>query len=259
MIPWFLYEQIHLGPLTLQVWGLLVSLGFALGGWIAIKEAKRKGVDPGMIFDLLVWILAGSVVGARLFYVIGHYRDYTANSWSVFQLYEGGMAFFGGFLGAAATALIFIHRKKLPLPKIADIVAPALAAGYAVGRLGCVMIHDHLGRITTVPWGIQTPEGVVRHETSIYEMVFNGIILFPVLWFLRKRMKNNGTLAIVFLVWFLAVRFITDSFRATDVPVPDIRTFGLTGAQIIILGIFVVGLIHLLIYPNKHRKPISGA
>lgn len=252
MIPWFQLEQIHLGPLTIQVWGLLVSLGFAVGVFVLWKEAKRKGVDTNVILDLFILILAGAIIGGRLFYVAEHFKEYAGDLLKIFLISEGGMSFFGGFLAALAAGVIFVRRKKLPVWKIADTVAPAMAAGYAVGRLGCLMIHDHLGKITTFFLGIKTPEGAIRHEPIIYEIVFNGIALFAVLWFLRKRIKQDGALSIIFLVWFLSVRFITDFFRSADLPESDIRYYGLTLAQITaIILLFSAGIIFVKKYADR--------
>ena len=105
MIPWFQIEQIHLGPLTIQVWGLLVSLGFALGAFVAWKEAKRKGVDANIILDLFILILAGAIIGGRLFYVAEHYKEYVGDPLRIFLISEGGMSFFGGFLAALAAGV----------------------------------------------------------------------------------------------------------------------------------------------------------
>ena len=149
--------------------------------------------------------------------------------------------------------MFFVRRKKLAVWKIADTVAPALAAGYAVGRIGCLMIHDHIGKITNFFLGIKTPEGVIRHEPIIYEIVFNGIALFAILWFLRKRIKQDGTLSVIFLVWFLSVRFITDFFRSADLPKSDIRYYGLTLAQIVAI-ILLLGVGIIFVKKYAHRR-----
>jgi len=240
MIPWFQLEQIHLGPLTIQVWGLLVSLGFALGAFVLWKEAKRKGVDVNIILDLFILILAGAIIGGRLFYVAEHYKEYAGDPLKIFFISEGGMSFFGGFLAALAVGVVFVHRKKMPVWKITDTIAPALAAGYGIGRFGCLFIHDHLGKITNFFLGIKTPDGAIRHEPIIYEIFFNGFLLFSVLWFFRKRIKQDGILSAIFLVWFLSVRFMTDFFRSADLPESDIRYYGLTLAQIVIIIILII-------------------
>ena len=253
MLPWFQLEQIHFGPLTIQVWGLLVSLGFALGAFVLWKEAKRKGVDANIILDIFILILAGAIIGGRLFFVAEHYKEYIISPLRIFLISEGGMSFFGGFLAALAAGVIFVRRKKLPVWKIADTIAPAFAAGYGVGRVGCLFFYDPLGKITNFFLGIKTPEGVVRHEPIIYEIFFNGLLLFSVLWFLRKRIKQDGTLSIIFLGWFLSVRLITDFFRATDLPESDIRYFGLTLAQITII-IFTIFILPIFKYLIKKKQ-----
>src|SRR3989338_9689801 len=135
MIPWFQIEQIHLGPLTIQVWGLLVSLGFALGAFVAWKEEKSKGVDTNIILDLFILILTGAIIGGRLFYVAEHYKEYVGDPLRIFLISEGGMSFFGGFLAALAAGVVFVHRKKMPVWKVTDTVAPAFGARFGVGRV----------------------------------------------------------------------------------------------------------------------------
>ena len=93
MIPWFQIEQIHLGPLTIQVWGLLVSLGFALGVFVLWKEAKRKGVDANIILDLFILILAGAIIGGRLFYAAEHYKEYIGDPLRIFLFPKEGCLF----------------------------------------------------------------------------------------------------------------------------------------------------------------------
>src|SRR3972149_11738058 len=127
MIPWFQIEQIHLGPLTIQVWGLLVSVGFALGAFMLWKEAKRKGVDANITLDLFILILAGAIIGGRLFFVAERYKENITAPLRIFLISEGGMSFFGGFLAALAAGVVFVHRKKMPVWKIADTIAPAFA------------------------------------------------------------------------------------------------------------------------------------
>lgn len=253
MIPYVVFETIQLGPVTIYVWGLLVAVGFLAGTTLAYHEAKRRGLPATAILDLALLVFVGAVVGARLFYVVGHLPYYLEHPWEIVLVYEGGLAFFGGLSGALLAALLFIRRRKLPLWRVADTVAPAVALGYLFGRAGCFAIHDHLGSVTTVLWGINV-NGVIRHETSLYEMVANGLLPFLVMWLLRKRIKNEGLAALGYLAWFSVVRFVTDFFRASDLPVSDIRIFGLTGAQYLAVLLFTVALFLVMQRVRRERR-----
>lgn len=227
--------DIHLWFINIKVWGLMVAIGMLVGLFVAYQEAKRKNVSLDLIFDLFIWIFVSSMIGGRLMYVLLFWRDYAAMPFEIFQLWDGGMVFYGGIFAAIAAILILLRKKKVSFWKMADIGAPALAIGIFFGRIGCYLIGDHVGSKTNF-FLASDYYGELRHEPSLY-LSFNGLVLFVVLWALRKRLKKEGQIAWIFILWESVTRFFLDFVRASDLPgrLSDPRFFGLTISQYLAL------------------------
>ncbi|MFH1598424.1 MAG: prolipoprotein diacylglyceryl transferase [Patescibacteria group bacterium] len=241
MIPWFQFTQFSIGPLTIQVWGLFLALAFLVSIIASGYELKRKGLQHRIILDLSVWVIIGAIVGGRLFYVLNEWSRFQEQLVDIFKLWQGGMALYGGVIGGSLAAWLFIKRKKLKFGPYADAVLFTLPLGLFVGRIGCLMIHDHLGSVTTVPWGIEYL-GQVRHETALYSLVLN-LVLFIVLFFLRKAKFNfTGLVSSIFLIGYGLGRFVIDIFRAQDLPFSDPRFGGLTPSQYVSILLVIMGI-----------------
>ena len=245
MIPYFELKTIPLGPLTIQAWGLMVALGIFVGAWVGARMAKRRGLDPSAVWDAAVWIVIGAMVMARLFHVAFYDpARYLADPLSVVAIWEGGMSMFGGFAGALAAGIWFMRRRKLDIWQYADAMVYGLPVGIGIGRIGCFLIHDHPGTLTHFILGIKYPDGSVRHDLGLYESL-NGLALFVVFLFLKKKNPSTGTFLTVFLLWYGFSRFILDFFRATDGAIVDARYAGLTPAQYVAVILFALGVIHI--------------
>lgn len=190
---YFSFTQIQLGPITLYSWGLMVGLAFVIGYWLALREAKKKEIDQNKIFWLAILIFLGSILGARL--------------GSLFLFEINGLMFYGGLFGALIVGVFYIKKAKLDFWEILDVLAPSLALGIFIGRIGCFLINDHMGTVTNLPWAILWPDGILRHPIALY-LSLNGLILFLVLWFLRKKLQKPGQLFIFFLVYYSLSRFL---------------------------------------------------
>lgn len=258
MLPYFLLNTIHLGSFTIYVWGLFAGLAFAAALYIALKEAKRpegnpsasygvkKNISQEVILDLAILILVGGVVGARLAYVVENWRDYSGNLAQIFKANEGGLMFYGGLAGAFLAAIFYIKIKKLAFGKIADTLAPSLAIGEFVGRIGCALADLHIGSITSLPWGQEYIDGSVRHPIGIY-MALNGLVMFGVLWILRLRLKTDGALFLFAVLWYSGTRFFLDFLRCADLAVCDPRYSGFTPSQYVSAALFLSILIILIL------------
>lgn len=243
MIPYFQITTINLGPLSIQAWGTLVALGFLAGILVDLKRAKSAGFKKEQIIDLAFWIVLSSMVFGRVVYVAGHLPDYLAtNSWRMFYFWEGGMTVFGGFIGAVIAYIIFVKKKKLPFWKFGDVVIFGLPLGLAIGRVGCFLIHDHIGKPTDFFLGMQYLDGLTRHENALY-LVINAALLFLVYLLVDKyyRHKFSGLFVVVFMLWYGFFRFWLDFLRATDLAGSDPRYWGLTGAQYASILLFFGG------------------
>lgn len=237
MIPYKIFETISLGPIKIQVWGFMVALAFLFALFLGLVEAQRKKIKQNHILNLTFYLLLGGILGGRLSFVIVHLDFYSKNFWEIFKIWEGGMIFYGGALLAFFFGFLYVRKHRLSFWQIADLVAPSLALGIFIGRIGCFLIHDHLGKIMKHPlfFGINY-FGEIRHEPALYELA-SALLIFLVLWLIRKKIKKEGLLFIIFLLSYSGARFFIDYFRELD-----LRFFWLTGSQYLSSILFFIGL-----------------
>lgn len=253
MIPYFQVTKFTVGPITLQSWGTFVALGFIVGIAVAYFAAKRRGPIANQILDVNIWIIILAFLGARLTYVVGHLDFYLESPLSALKIWEGGLTIYGGFIGALLAFFIYVRRKKISFWDLAEPLMFALPLGIFVGRIGCFLIHDHMGKITNVPWGMEYLDGTIRHETSLYNGL-SALLLFITFLILKRFSGSNkkGFFITLFMLWYGVSRFITDFFRADDLIVVDHRWFGLTASQYLSVILFITGL-----YLSPHLFRIS--
>jgi phosphatidylglycerol:prolipoprotein diacylglycerol transferase len=236
MIPFVEWHTIQLGPVTLQVWGLFVGLGFLLGTFFATKLAKERGEDPKIITDLVPWLVLGAIVGGRLgdalFYRPGFYL---ADPTAIFKVWEGGASMFGGLIFCAIIAVIYFKKKQVDVWKYADLIGFGLPFGITLGRIGCFLIHDHPGTLTDFFLGVKYPDGV-RHDLGLYESLDMFVLSILFLWLSRKP-RSTGFYLSLFAISYGTTRFFLDFLRVNDVTL-----FGLTPAQYLCLLLVTFGL-----------------
>ena len=234
MIPYKTFSTIELGFLKLHVWGLFVALGFLAGILLAAREARRRKLDPEVIYDVSPWIIIGSIIGARLVFILENPSAVT-NPIDIISVWNGGMAFHGGLFGALTAAFIYVKRKKISLWKYADVFAPSIALGHAIGRVGCFLTGLHIGKETTVPWAVMY-EGKLRHATPLYEFIALIGIFAALMWLRNRKISHSfdGFLFAAYVASYSVARFIIEFFRT------DPAYFGFTAAQYIAAVLFVV-------------------
>ncbi len=243
MIPYFAVTQIHLGPIAIQVWGLMVALGFLIGAKASAWMLKRRGLDPKIVWDLLFWLVLGSMLFARLFHVFLYEPGYyVTNPFEVIAIWNGGLSMIGGLIGAVIAGVWFLKRKKLDVWKYADSLVFGLPLGYAIGLIVCFLPLMDPGTQTTVFLGVKYPDGVVRHDLGLYELL-NGALLFAFFLLLARRKVGQGIFLVVFLIWYGASRFLLDFLRATEGMIVDTRYLGLTPAQYAGSAMLVIGML----------------
>jgi len=240
MIPYKVFETISLGPIKIQVWGLMVALAFLFALFLGNDRSKKEKIKQDHILNLAFYLLLGGILGGRLSFVLVHFDFYLKNFWEIFKIWKGGMIFYGGGILAFLFGLLYIKKHHLKFWQIADLVTPSLAFGIFFGRIGCFLIHDHLGKIMKhlMFFGINY-FGETRHEPALYESVF-GLLTFFVLWAIRKKTKKEGMLFIIFLLSYSVVRFFIDYFRELDS-----RLLGLTGSQYVSLVLLFIAIYFL--------------
>ncbi len=210
---------LKIGPLSVPTYGFFVAAGFLLGVALAWKKAHQEGVDPNIITDLAFYILLGTLVGARVYYVAEHWYYFKVRPWEILYLWRGGLAFYGGFLGAFFMAFWYVKKHKLPPLFLADLTAPSIAAGEAVGRLGCFSAGCCYGKPSHLPWAVTftnphslAPLGVPLHPTQLYHALANFIIFLVLIWLYPKR-RFPGQIFFTYLFLYGLARFFIEFFR----------------------------------------------
>ncbi len=249
----------HLGPIPINWYGLTVALGFIVGWLLVRRWAPRYNVPLDKIDGLLIWIIVGTVVGARLYYVVQNEPgSYLRQPWRIAAIWEGGLAYFGGLFGAILAAFIYTKREQLSFARVADLFASAIPIGSAIGRTTCGLAGMDYGTPTRLPWGVvytnpnsYAPiDGVPRHPDQFYELI-GDLIIAGILIKLRTRF-TDGKLFLVYLILFSVLRFFVFFARGSVAPV----AFGLKNAQWTALAILIVAVPLLIaMFMSSRRRP----
>jgi phosphatidylglycerol:prolipoprotein diacylglycerol transferase len=237
--------EIEIGPLTLQTFGLMFALSFIVGGVIVYKRFEELGKPGDWAYEAVFAALAGGLIGARLYFMLDNYDSSDGIFDSLFS--GSGLTWYGGLIGGVVGVALWAKWRDYLNLRLADVAAPALLAGHAVGRIGCQLSGDgDYGKPWDGPWAmsyengvVPTPPGVTVHPTPIYEMLAYGLGAI-VLWHLRDRFRF-GILFALYLIWAGTARFFVEFLRFNDVV-----AVGLTMAQLISLAMVVIGLAWIL-------------
>ncbi len=239
-----------IGDFTVTSFGLMMFLSFVVGAWVLARQFDRRGMDPEAAWDMLLWVALGGILGAKLYYVGLHYETLLEDP--VRELTNrGGLVWYGGFMGGVAAFYWQVRRHGFRMAHAFDSAAPALAIGYAIGRLGCFLVGDDYGRPTDSWVGIAFPEGyppstagyfrsigtpipaeipdtavLAVHPTQLYEIVL-ALAMFAVLWRLSGTLRA-GRLFALYLAMYGVLRFTIEFVRAKT----DLMLLGLTSSQI---------------------------
>ena len=242
-------ELFHLGPIHLRSFGTLMAIAFLAGTWLGMREAKRLGLDEDKLVNVILITLVASVVGARALYVLEHLAEFRRSWSSVLALWEGGLTLYGGIVAGTFAGLTAAKRMGLPQWHVADALTPSLAIGTMFGRVGCYLNGCCYGRPTTLPWGVKFPPGSFAaldvgdtpvHPSQLYNAAAS-LVLFTVLWLVRKRLRTPGVLFWSFVVAFALVRIpldMTRSYEADAVLVRGIVQVTESQATSLILALF---------------------
>jgi phosphatidylglycerol---prolipoprotein diacylglyceryl transferase len=215
----------QLGPVPINWYGLTFLLGF-LVSWLLVRRwSARYAVSHEHVDGLVASIALGTVIGARLYFVLQNDPvSYLRQPWMLFAVWEGGLAFFGGLFGATLAAYLYTRRHRLPFLRVADLFAPAVPVGAAIGRISCGLAGMDYGTSTAVPWGViytnpasYAPiDGIARHPAQFYELA-GDLAITAVLVRLRGKLPEGG-LFLSYVVLFALLRFSLFFVRG-DVPV----------------------------------------
>lgn len=231
-----------IGSFTINSYGVMIGIAFSVAIVMTYYGLKRKGVDPSHTYDMALAAIIGGMLGARIFYVIGHWDYFKTNPLEMIDFRAGGLVFYGGLLLGILLVYLVIRWRKIPLGKTADAVAPTLPLAIAITRIGCFLNGCCYGLPTSTKIGIKFPalaDNIPRLPTQLFEIGYT-LVIFLILWFLRKRVKIEGILFWLFLLLYSAARFANEFFRESQ------RLFlGLSANQYISLAIFIVAAVFI--------------
>jgi phosphatidylglycerol:prolipoprotein diacylglycerol transferase len=266
-------------PFQFGVWrlnftgfGIAVVMSFVVAQMIAQQEMERMGHDSSPVGDIVIGAIIGGLLGAKLYFVF-----VLGNHDALFS--RGGFVFWGGLIGGTTGSLLVARFKRVPLLRFIEAGTPGLAAAYAVGRTGCWTVGDDYGRPWNGPLAVQFPEGappstagnmasefgvhfpagtnpatlVAVHPTQLYEVAM-GLVMFAVIWRLRRHAHREGWLFGVYLILGGAERFVVEFFRAKD----DQLAIGFTIAQVIALTAFAAGIAWLVTLRGRRPAAVSA-
>jgi len=225
---------VKIGPFTIYSYGIMVAIAFLFGIFIARREAVRKNIKPGLVYDLGFYLLIGSIIGARIYYILFFgLKDFLAEPASIFKVWQGGLAIHGGIFGGIITSIIFSNARKISFWALADLIAPSIILGQAIGRIGCYLNGCCYGMPMMKPLF-----GMERHPTQIYELILD-FIGFLLLWDLRKKIRFKGGLFLLYLMTYSVIRIIVSQFRADNL---YLWNTGITLAGLSSLIIFIIAM-----------------
>ncbi len=252
---------LHLGRFEVTGYGIMMMVGFLMGGWLIGLELKRQGLREEYSADFVVASVIGGILGAKLWYVA-----LTGDPGALFS--RGGLVWYGGFIGGALAVAINGWRLRVPIRWTMHLAAPALAATYAIGRVGCFLVNDDYGRPSSLPWAVKFPQGLppstagnmqnlfgiavppgtdpgtvlAVHPTQLYETTLM-LIAFFFLWRWRRSAHPIGWLFAVYLVFAGVERFVIEILRAKDDRLLGPFTLAqLTSVLLVIVGLVLVRL-----------------
>ncbi len=236
----------QVGSFTIHWYGVMIALAFLAGLWTATRRARRENISGEKIADVVLWLMIGSIIGARFVYVTTYWKDEFADQplSEIFMIQHGGLVYYGGLIGAILATYIYLRWKKMPLWKTADVLAPSIALGNVFGRVGCLLNGCCYGRACSLPWAIHFPSdhvthGAPVHPTEIYDALDNFVLYLFLAWLFRHK-KFDGQVFATYLIGYAVTRTIMECFRG-DYP-PDHIHYGLTPGELVSIPIFIAGL-----------------
>ncbi|MDD4753473.1 MAG: prolipoprotein diacylglyceryl transferase [Desulfitobacteriaceae bacterium] len=234
----------EIGPLVVRWYGILISSALALGTILAYREAARQGIDPEHILNLVVVAAPLGFVGARLHYVLfSDLQYYLANPAEIPAVWHGGLAFHGALIGGVLGGYLVIRHYKLDFWKLADIVAPSIILGQAIGRWGNFFNQEAYGYETNLPWAMFI-DGAYRHPTFLYESLWDFFVFFILIWLRRRNFIKNGDIFAGYLALYSLGRIIVEGFRTDSLMFGPFRVAQLISLAGIGLGIALIWYHH---------------
>lgn len=248
----------QIGSLTVKWYGVIIVLGMIMALITAYKLAKRRNLDPEELINIALVVIPTGVIGARLYYVILEWENYSQNLGAIFKIWNGGLAIHGALIAAILGGWLYTKIKKQPFFAWADVIIPGVALAQAIGRWGNYFNQEAHGYETDLSWGIEI-NGINYHPTFLYESLWDfGVFIFLII-LLTKPMRRHPYREGYALAWYMILysigRFFIEGLRTDSLMIGPFRM-----AQIVSIILFILGIIILIRRwkiapaPNSHRK-----
>ena len=239
-------DFIKIGNFVISSFGVMVALSFLVAYWLCLKEFRRKNLSEDLLGNLFLAAMVGGIVGAKLLYLIENVplSELVSNPFQ-YIFSRGGLTFYGGLFGAVLLTWLVARRNKLDFWVMGDAVAPSMAIGYSIGRIGCLLVGDDYGVPSNLPWAMAFPKGLPPtlekvHPTQLYEAIIMGLV-FLYLWKIRKKSFKPGYLFSLYLILAGSERFLIEFIRnTTPSPIPNLSLAQLMAVFIIVVGIIKI-------------------
>jgi prolipoprotein diacylglyceryl transferase len=254
-------SSLHLGPLELRAYGLMIGLGVVVAVWIAQRRWAARGGDPNDITALAMWAVPAGLVGARLYHVVTDLSRFEGRWWHIPAVWEGGLGIPGGLAAGVLAGVVVARRRALPVPDLLDVVAPAIPVAQAIGRLGNWFNQELYGRPSDLPWALRIdpehrPDGLAAvatyHPTFLYEAVWNLGLAAVLVLVGRRWHPRPGQLFTGYVAGYAAGRFWVEALRID----PATEVLGMRVNLWVSAVVFVAAVTVLVV---RHRGPRDGA
>lgn len=241
----------EIGPLTVYWYGIIIGTGLLLGWLLATRETKKLGLQKEIFSDLLLWAIPIAIICARIYYVLFKWDYYSKNPGDIIAIWEGGIAIHGALIGGVISAVVFARKKGISFWQLADIAAPSIILGQAIGRWGNFMNQEAHGTEVTRTFleNLNLPDFIINqlyidgayyHPTFLYESLWNftGFILLLIL---RKLQPRRGELFFSYVIWYSIGRFFVEGLRTDSLMLTDSLRIAQTMSLVLIgVAIFLI-------------------
>ncbi|KRN02438.1 prolipoprotein diacylglyceryl transferase [Levilactobacillus senmaizukei DSM 21775 = NBRC 103853] len=256
---------VHLGPIQVHWYGVIIATGVIIAVLLAVREGNRRGIKADDIYDMILWALPAALIAARLYYVIFEWKYYAKNPGEIIAIWDGGIAIYGSLIGAGIVVYLFCRSRFIPTWLMLDVAAPTVILGQAIGRWGNFMNQEAFGQITSLSFlqGLHLPDWVIqqmlitgsyRQPTFLYESTWD-LLGFVVLMSLRHYpgLFKQGEVFLSYVLWYSFGRFFIEGMR-TD----SLWLFHLLRISQVLSIVLFVGALAIMIYRRRRSAPLPA-
>ncbi|HIW72111.1 MAG TPA: prolipoprotein diacylglyceryl transferase [Candidatus Levilactobacillus faecigallinarum] len=253
---------VHLGPIAVHWYGVIIATGVIIAVTLAVREGRKRGINPDDIYDMILWALPAALIAARLYYVVFQWPYYSQHPGEIIAIWDGGIAIYGSLIGAGLVVFFFCRSRFIPVWLMLDVAAPTVILGQAIGRWGNFMNQEAFGRITSLSFlqGLHLPDwiinqmlidGAYRQPTYLYESTWD-LMGFVVLMSLRHypQLFKQGEVFLAYVMWYAFGRFFIEGMR-TD----SLMLLGTIRVSQLLSIVLFVGALILVIYRRRQATP----